>query len=125
MAVEKFWGLRKPPALRLMLMILLFRPSATPLVIGCVAKRSTPSRCRWIVRATFFTGSRRDRPGPPDLQVQRLHLGEGIGVALGQAFFAEQPEVRGLGQGRVAVVAQERPMLLFADRVNGFGSSRA
>ena len=31
----KFAGLRKPPALRLMLMILLFKPSATPLVIGC------------------------------------------------------------------------------------------
>ena len=44
MAVVKFEGLRKPPALRLMLMILLFSPSATPLVIGCFAKRRTPSR---------------------------------------------------------------------------------
>ena len=38
----KFDGLRKPPAFRLMLMILLLRPSATPFVIGCLTKRSTP-----------------------------------------------------------------------------------
>jgi hypothetical protein len=36
MAVLKFSTFLKPPALLLMDMILLFRPSATPLVIGCL-----------------------------------------------------------------------------------------
>ena len=44
-----------------MLMILLFSLSAKPFVIGCFTKRSTPSRGRWILRATCFTGVRRER----------------------------------------------------------------
>ena len=56
----KFDGLRKPPALRLMLMILLLMPSATPLVIGCLAKRSTPSRWRLSMDAVRFNGSSRE-----------------------------------------------------------------
>src|SRR5215218_10183438 len=33
------------------------RPSATPFVMGCCTKRSTPGRCDFNIRATFFTGS--------------------------------------------------------------------
>src|SRR5215204_3949709 len=97
--------------------ILLFSPSATPLVMGCVTKRSTPVRCDLSIRATFFTGSSCDRIAQP---YQRLQSGERRGVAGRSAFVTEQPEIFRAGQRRVAAGAEPVPVFLFADRVDRF-----
>lgn len=54
-----------------------------------------------------------DRPCPADLQIQRLRAREPLGVVVGSAFVAEEPQVIGAGQRGLVALLEKRAMLCF------------